>query len=274
MAFFRKKKEIPHGLWMKCQECGKTVFTKAVAENQNVCPECGFHHKLSAEARVKLLIDEGTFEQLGEDVEPKDRLRFIDKEPYEDKLKKTQTKTERTEAAICGVGKIHGREVSLCCMDFQFMGGSMGVVVGERVAMAADAARERQIPLLVVATSGGARMHEGALSLMQMAKTSAAIARLREVNMPYVAILTDPCTGGVSASFAAQGDLTIAEPGALIGFAGPRVIEGTIKKTLPEGFQRAEFLLEHGVVDLIVDRREMRARIANLLAMMTRQPAP
>ncbi len=265
MAFFRKKKEIPLGLWMKCPECGKMVFTKTVEQNMNVCPECGHHLKISAQTRIEQLIDAGTFEGFGEDVKPRDLLRFVDKEPYEEKLKKTQAKSGHSEAALAGRGRLGGRRVTICALDFTFMGGSMGVVVGERIALAADDARERRVPLIIVATSGGARMHEGALSLMQMAKTSAAIARLRQARLPYVSVLADPCTGGVSASFAAQGDVTLAEPGALIGFAGPRVIEGTIKKTLPEGFQRAEFLLEHGYIDRIVKRQDLKDEIGRIL---------
>ena len=272
MAFFRKKKEIPLGLWMKCPECGKMIFAKTVEQNLNVCPECGHHMKIGAEARMRMLLDEGSFEPLGEDVKPVDRLRFVDKEPYGDKLKKTQGKSGRTEGALAGRGRLGGRPVTFCALDFNFMGGSMGVVVGERVTLAAEDALERRVPLVLVATSGGARMHEGALSLMQMAKTSAAIGRLRDAAVPYVTILADPCTGGVSASFAAQGDITIAEPGALIGFAGPRVIQSTIKKTLPEGFQRAEFLLEHGYIDRIVPRTELKDELGRILDYIAPTP--
>ncbi|MFV1959715.1 MAG: acetyl-CoA carboxylase carboxyltransferase subunit beta, partial [Planctomycetota bacterium] len=220
MAFFsRKKKEIPLGLWMKCPECGKMVFTKTVEQNLSVCPECDFHMKMGAEARMRMLVDEGTFEPLGEDLEPRDTLRFVDREPYSEKLQKSQAKSGRTEAAMAGRGQLDGRPITFCALDFGFMGGSMGVVVGERVARAAEDALERRVPFVLVATSGGARMHEGALSLMQMAKTSAVIARLKQARIAYVTVLADPCTGGVSASFAAQGDVTLAEPGPLIGFA-------------------------------------------------------
>ncbi len=272
MAFFRKKKDIPLGLWMKCPECGKMVFSKSVTENENVCPECEHHLKLSARDRVKLLLDEDSFEPMGEDLEPRDVLRFTDKEEYGVKLKKTQAKTGATEALLGGRGMLEGRPVNLCVMDFTFLGGSMGVVVGERVARVAEDALERRVPLILVATSGGARMHEGALSLMQMAKTSAVIARLREASVPYITILADPCTGGVSASFAAQGDITLAEPGALIGFAGPRVIQSTIKRSLPEGFQRSEFLLEKGYVDRIVERKDLKAELARLLDYLMPRP--
>ena len=266
--FFRKKKDIPLGLWMKCPDCTKMVFTKTVEQNQNVCPECGFHLKLTAEHRIRLLVDEDSFEAIGADLEPRDVLHFTDKDSYETKLKKNQAKSGVTEAVLGGRAMIDGHPVNVCAMDFGFMGGSMGVIVGERIALVAEDALERAVPLIVIATSGGARMHEGALSLMQMAKTSAVIARLRAANLPYVTILADPCTGGVSASFAAQGDITLAEPGALIGFAGPRVIQGTIKRTLPEGFQRSEFLLEKGYVDRIVPRDQLRDELARILGYL------
>jgi len=266
--FFRKKKDIPLGLWMKCPDCSKMVFTKSVEQNENVCPECGFHMKLTAEHRIQLLVDEGSFEELGGDLQPRDVLHFTDKESYEAKLKKSQAKSGATEAVLGGRALLEGHPVNICAMDFGFMGGSMGVIVGERIAVVAEDALERKAPLIVIATSGGARMHEGALSLMQMAKTSAVIARLREANVPYITILSDPCTGGVSASFAAQGDVTLAEPGALIGFAGPRVIQGTIKRTLPEGFQRSEFLLEKGYVDRIVPRAKLRQEVAGILGFL------
>ncbi|MDJ0523100.1 MAG: acetyl-CoA carboxylase, carboxyltransferase subunit beta [Planctomycetota bacterium] len=265
MAFFRKKKEIPVGLWMKCPACGKMAFTKTVEEKQNCCPECDHHMKVNGPTRAKQLLDEGSFEPIGEELEPKDILRFKDEHSYEDKLKKTAAKAGVSEACTAGRGTIGGIPVTLAALDFTFRGGSMGVVVGERIALAADDAYERKAPLIVVATSGGARMQEGALSLMQMAKTSATIARLREEGIPYIVILADPCTGGVSASFAAQGDVTLAEPGALIGFAGPRVIQNTIKTSLPEGFQRAEFLLEKGYVDRIVNRRDLKQELQTLL---------
>ncbi len=269
---FRKK--VPAGLWMKCENdaCGKMAFTKTIQENANVCPECGYHMKVDARRRVDLLLDAGSFHAIGEDVQPADILRFTDSEPYEKKIARARQKTGVSEACLSGTGTIGGRPVAIAVLDFSFMGGSMGVVVGERVALAAEAALSARSPLIIVSSSGGARMHEGALSLMQMAKTSAAIARLREAKLPFVSVLADPCTGGVSASFAAQGDVTIAEPGALIGFAGPRVIESTIKTTLPEGFQRAEFLKEKGFIDRIVDRRKLREELIAIFAFLF--PAP
>jgi acetyl-CoA carboxylase carboxyl transferase subunit beta len=272
---FRKKREIPAGLWTKCTNdaCGKMAFSKSIQENANVCPECGHHMKLEARRRVDLLLDAGSFRAVGEDVVPVDVLRFHDgTEAYEHKLRRTRAKGPASEACIAGRGTMGGRPVALAVLDFGFLGGSMGVVVGERVALAAEAALADRVPFLVVASSGGARMHEGPLSLMQMAKTSAAIGRLRQAGVPYIAVLADPCTGGVSASFAAQGDVTIAEPGALIGFAGPRVIESTIRTTLPEGFQRAEFLAEKGFIDRIVDRRKLRDEILAILAYLAPLP--
>ncbi|MFO0934762.1 MAG: acetyl-CoA carboxylase, carboxyltransferase subunit beta [Planctomycetota bacterium] len=272
---FRKKREIPAGLWTKCTNaaCGKMAFSKTIQENVNVCPECSHHMRLEARRRVDLLLDAGTFQPIGDDIVPVDVLRFNDgTEAYEQKLKRTRAKGQNGEAALAGRGTMGGRPVVLAVLDFSFLGGSMGVVVGERVALAAEAALKDRVPLIVVSSSGGARMHEGPLSLMQMAKTSAAIARLRPAKIPYISVLADPCTGGVSASFAAQGDLTLAEPGALIGFAGPRVIESTIRTTLPEGFQRAEFLAEKGFIDRIVDRRKLREEILSILAYLAPLP--
>ncbi len=271
MPFFRKKREIPAGLWMKCPACGKMAFTKTVEENLRVCPECDHHMKVNGPLRAKQLLD-GAGERIGEELVPQDTLRFNSEgETYEDVLERSRVKSGVSEAATAIRGTIDGIPVTLLAMDFSFRGGSMGVVVGERVALAADDAFERKVPFILVATSGGARMQEGALSLMQMAKTSATIARLKEASIPYIVILADPCTGGVSASFAALGDITIAEPGALIGFAGPRVIQNTIKAKLPEGFQRSEFLLEKGYVDRIVDRRSMKEELASILRYL--QPA-
>ena len=273
MAFFRKKKEIPIGLWMKCPACGKMAFTKTVEENLHVCPECDHHMKVNGPTRVKHLLDEGSFESIGEELEPKDILRFGEaeanaKDSYEDKLRKTAVKAGVSEACTAGRGTLGGHPISIAALDFTFRGGSMGVVVGERIALAAEDALARKAGLIVVATSGGARMQEGALSLMQMAKTSATLAKLREAGLPYIVVLADPCTGGVSASFAALGDVTLAEPGALIGFAGPRVIQTTIRTTLPEGFQRAEFLLEKGYIDRIVHRRDLKQELSSLLDFM------
>ena len=286
MAFFRRKPKqgaggpgesrIPLGLWMKCPSaaCGKMVFTKTVEENFHVCPDCGFHMKVGAAHRVRHLIDEGTWEPFAEDLQPKDVLRFVDTESYEAKIKKSAAKSGLSEAALVGRGLLGGRPITMCVLDFGYMGGSMGVVVGERFARAAEDALERRAAFLTIASSGGARMHEGALSLMQLAKTSAVVARLHAARVPYVTLLADPCTGGVSASFAAQGDITLAEPGALIGFAGPRVIESTIKTNLPEGFQRAEFLLEHGYIDRIVPRPKLKEELGSLLDFLVRAAAP
>lgn len=269
MAFFRKKKEIPIGLWMKCPSCGKMAFTKTVEENLYVCPDCDHHMKVNGPMRIKHLIDEGTFESIGGELVPKDILRFGEtgdkRDSYEDKLRKTAAKSGVNEACTAGRGKLDGHDISIAALDFTFRGGSMGVVVGERIALAADDACEHGNALLVIATSGGARMQEGALSLMQMAKTSATLARVREAGLPYLVLLADPCTGGVSASFAALGDVTLAEPGALIGFAGPRVIQDTVRATLPEGFQRAEFLLEKGYIDRIVHRKNLKKELSALL---------
>ncbi len=272
MAFFRKKKEIPIGLWMKCPACGKMAFTKTVEENLHVCPECDHHMKVNGPTRVKHLLDESSFESIGEELEPKDILRFRDEHDYGDKLKKTQAKSGVSEACTAGLGTLDGKPVAVAFLDFTFRGGSMGVVVGERVALAAELALEHRAPLIIISTSGGARMQEGALSLMQMAKTSATLAKLREAGIPFISVLADPCTGGVSASFAAQGDITIAEPNALIGFAGPRVIQNTIKTQLPEGFQRAEFLLEKGYIDRIVHRSVLKEELSALLDYL--KPVP
>lgn len=275
MAFFRKKKEIPVGLWMKCPSCGKMAFTKTVEENLHVCPDCDHHMKVNGPTRLRQLLDDRKYEAIGEDLEPRDLLRFKeDVGTYEDKLKKSRLKAGVTEAVTVGRGHLEGIAVTVAAMDFSFRGGSMGVVVGERIARGAEDALARRVPYLVVATSGGARMQEGALSLMQMAKTSAMIARLREEGIPYLVVLADPCTGGVSASFAAQGDVTFAEPGALIGFAGPRVIQNTIKAQLPEGFQRAEFLLAKGYVDRVVHRRDLKKELATVLRYLEPRARP
>jgi acetyl-CoA carboxylase carboxyl transferase subunit beta len=269
MAFFRKKKEIPIGLWMKCPSCGKMAFTKTVEENLHVCPDCGHHMKVGAATRMRQLLDDASYELVGEDLETHDILRFKEENStYEEKIKKSRQKAGVSEAVLVAKGRLGGFDVTVAVMDFAFRGGSMGVVVGERIALAAEDALARRVPLILVATSGGARMQEGALSLMQMAKTSAVIARMREERVPYVVVLADPCTGGVSASFAAQGDVTLAEPGALIGFAGPRVIQNTIKAQLPDGFQRAEFLLEKGFIDRIVHRRDLKKELAALLGFL------
>ncbi|MHC4340777.1 MAG: acetyl-CoA carboxylase, carboxyltransferase subunit beta [Planctomycetota bacterium] len=259
---FRKKKNIPGGLWLKCPGCSAMLQRKKIMETWGVCPECEYHFKPTAEQRVQHLMDDGAFERFGEEMEPADLLSFSG---YEGTLERSRKKSGLNEAAVVGHGKLDGMPVAFGALDFNFVGGSMGVVVGSRVALTAEYALEHRMPLITVATSGGARMQEGALSLMQMAKTSAAIARLGEESLPYISVLADPCTGGVIASFAALGDIIVAEPGALIGFAGPRVIKTTIQAQLPEGFQRAEFLLEHGFVDRIVHRSKLKEEIASCL---------
>jgi len=259
---WRKKKNIPGGLWSKCPGCGAMLQRKKIDEAFGVCSECQFHFKLGARQRIASLADEGTFQEIATDLETRDPLGF---DGYADTLDRSRKKSGVDEAAVVGHGKLDGIEVGLGALDFNFVGGSMGVVVGTRVMLVAEHALERKMPLVLVSTSGGARMQEGALSLMQMAKTSAAIARLGEAGLPYVSVLADPCTGGVIASYAALGDVILAEPLALIGFAGPRVIQTTIGAQLPEGFQRAEFLLDHGFVDRIVPRPQLKAEIATCL---------
>lgn len=267
MAWRFRRKEMPSGLWTRCPKCEAMLYKSKVAEALETCPECGEHFRIDAPRRLEITVDGGlgeasSFEELGRDVMPRDALGFMDKVPYSEKLEREQEKTGDTEAVKIGRAKIHGIPIMLGVMNFKFLGGSMGLVVGEKITMAVEMALEEDLPLVVFAASGGARMHEGILSLMQMAKTSSAIARFREGSKPYVSVLTHPTTGGVTASFAALGDLMFAEPGALIGFAGPRVIQTTLKADLPEGFQRAEFLLEKGFIDRIVPRHEMRGQLA------------
>ena len=263
---FRRKKDTPGGLWTKCPQCGGMLQRRTLEKSANVCTECGHHLRMGAKQRIKQMLDENTFEEFGTDVKSGNPLEF---DGYPDTLKRSKDKSGASEAAIVGSGKLDGIDICFGTFDFSFVGGSMGIVVGERVTLAAEAALARGIPLVLVSTSGGARMHEGALSLMQMAKTSAAIARLGEARLPYISILADPCTGGVIASFAALGDVIVAEPKALIGFAGPRVIETTIGAQLPEGFQRAEFLLDRGFIDRVVPRGELKAEIASCLRFCT-----
>jgi acetyl-CoA carboxylase carboxyl transferase subunit beta len=260
-----KAEGIPAGLWMRCPECGDMLFRKVVEENFNVCPACQHHFRISARTRVKQLCDEGTFEEMFQDIEPVDAITFVDKKSYGDRLKAEQMKSGERDAVLCGQGFVKGRPLMLAVMDPTFMMGSMGSVVGERLTRTIEEAAERKLPLVIVSCSGGARMQESTLSLMQMAKTSAALAKLDEAGCLYISMLADPTTGGVTASFAMLGDFIIAEPKALIGFAGPRTIWNTIKQELPEGFQRAEFLREKGFLDFIVPRRELRSEIARLI---------
>ncbi|MBD3161606.1 MAG: acetyl-CoA carboxylase carboxyltransferase subunit beta [Candidatus Latescibacteria bacterium] len=263
---FRKKRDMPSGLWMKCRACGKMVYRKQVEERLNVCPECGHHEKIPGWDRVAITLDEGSFEPFAEEYRPSDVLGFTDRDPYGEKLATAQEKTGLSEAALVGIGSLKGMRVVMGVLDFSFFGGSMGQVVGERITAAAERAAEEQVPLLVFSASGGARMQEGAVSLMQMAKTSAAIRRLKaSPRTPYISVLTNPTTGGVTASFAALGDIIVAEPKALIGFAGPRVIQTTLRTDLPDGFQTAEFLLKKGFLDRIVPREQLRDELSRLL---------
>ena len=260
-----KKKEMPGGLWLKCESCSQMIYRKELEEKGMVCPACDFHFTLPGRVRVAMTIDEGTFHELYADLTALDRLEFTDQVPYSEKVRRTVERVKQKEALICGTGHIEGRPVVLAVLDFSFMGGSMGEVVGEKVSLACDLARTRREPLVIFTSSRGARMHEGMLSLMQMAKTSAALASLNESGGFSVCVLSNPTTGGVTASFASVCDVTLAEPGALIGFAGPRVIATTLKQELPPGFQRAEFLLDKGQVDKIVRRHELRAMLARLV---------
>jgi acetyl-CoA carboxylase carboxyl transferase subunit beta len=260
---------IPEGLWLRCPQeqggCGEMLFRKVLEESLNVCPSCQYHFRISARARINHLVDEGSFEERYADVEPVDPLKFVDKKAYKDRLASEQKKSGNPDAVVCGKGFIKGRPIMLAVMDPTFMMGSMGSVVGEKITRAIEAAAEEALPLLVVSCSGGARMQESSLSLMQMAKTSAALARLDDAGGVFISLLADPTTGGVTASFAMLGDFILAEPKALIGFAGPRTIWNTIKVELPDGFQRSEFLKEHGFVDFVVHRKELRSEIARLV---------
>ena len=260
-----KKEGIPEGLWMRCTECGAMLFRKVVEEGLFVCPECQHHFRISARVRIAQLVDPGSFEEMFADVEPTDPLKFVDKKSYSERLTSEAAKSGEPDAVVCGKGFIKGRPIMMAAMDPTFMMGSMGSVVGEKITRTIEAAAAEKLPLLIVSCSGGARMQESALSLMQMAKTSAALARLDDAGVLFISLLADPTTGGVTASFAMLGDFIIAEPKALIGFAGPRTIWNTIKVELPEGFQRSEFLEEHGFVDFVVHRKDLRNEIARLV---------
>jgi len=271
MAWFpRRKKEMPEGLWQRCPGCEEYIYKKQIEESGECCPSCGEHFPISARRRIAITADEGTFEEIGGDVEGRDVLGFHDgKGAYSEKLVKSRRASGLSDACLAGSGRIHGIRCVIASLDFGFLGGSIGYAVGEKVALALDAAREANVPCVVFTASGGARMHEGALSLMQMAKTSVAVHRFKqEARAPYITVLTNPTTGGVTASFAALGDLVFAEPRALIGFAGPRVIKNTIRQDLPKGFQTSEFLLEHGFVDKIVPRRELRETLARTFTLL------
>lgn len=268
-----KKRSIPEGVWDKCGSCSEALYRPELEENLMVCPKCGHHMAIRARARLTALFDEGSTVEIGARLAPVDVLKFKDSKRYAERIKSTQKATGEFDALVALRGTLKGRALVASSFDFAYMGGSMGSVVGERFTLAAETALEIGCPFVNFSASGGARMQEGLLSLMQMAKTSAALAKLREAGLPYISVLTHPTTGGVSASFAMLGDINIAEPHALIGFAGPRVIEQTVRETLPEGFQRSEFLLEHGAIDQIVDRRQMRDRLADLTSLLMNQPA-
>ncbi len=268
------KRNVPEGLWEKCEKCGAVLYGPELERNLEVCPKCGHHRPIGARKRLESFLDPDSTAEIAADLAPTDVLKFRDSKKYVDRIKSTQKATGEKDALIVMRGSLKGQGVVAAAFEFRYMGGSMGSVVGEKFARAAELALADKVPLVCFTASGGARMQEGLFSLMQMAKTSAALARLRAAGVPYIVVLTHPTTGGVSASLAMLGDLNIAEPYALIGFAGPRVIEQTVRETLPEGFQRSEFLVEHGAVDMIVDRREMRDKLAALLALLLRKPLP
>jgi acetyl-CoA carboxylase carboxyl transferase subunit beta len=283
LAWFKKEKtpkqpieerrvKIPGGLWVKCEFCKEIIYKKEVARNGNVCPKCGYHFRIGARERLASLFDNGLYEEVDRNVQPTDPLSFKDTKPYKDRLKAYQSSTGLKDAVINAVGLVGGIPTVISAMEYGFMGGSMGSVVGEKIARAAEHALDERKPLIVVSASGGARMQEGVLSLMQMAKITSVLALLDEEGIPFISILTDPTTGGVTASYAMLGDLNIAEPRALIGFAGPRVIEQTIREKLPEGFQRSEFLLEKGMIDMVVDRANLRDTVIRCLRFMAGEP--
>jgi acetyl-CoA carboxylase carboxyl transferase subunit beta len=262
-----KPSRVPEGLWIKCEGCQQTIWHKEVEQNQSVCPKCNYHFRISSEERFRQLLD-GGYKEVFANILSVDVLRFKDTKKYKDRLQSSWNSLGKSDAVRVVTGEIGGRPVVLCAMEYAFMGGSMGTVVGEKITLAIEKSLETRMPLIILSCSGGARMQEGALSLMQMAKISAALARLDDEGIPFISILTDPTTGGVSASYAMLGDLNIAEPKALIGFAGPRVIEQTIRQKLPEGFQRSEFLLEHGMLDMIVDRKNLKDFLIRALNFM------
>ena len=284
MAWFRKDKkklpspaqrrESPSDVWVKCESCGETIYRKELTRNHWVCPKCRYHFRISSRDYVELLCDPGSFHEADAGLLPVDPLGFVDRKPYVERLAEYRQRTGRNEAVLCGDAEIGRVPIALAVMDFGFIGGSMGSVVGEKVARTVERGLEGERAVVIVSASGGARMMEGVLSLMQMAKTAALLALLDERGLPFVSILTDPTTGGVTASYASLGDLILAEPGARIGFAGPRVIKQTIGQDLPEGFQTAEFLLAHGLVDAVVDRAELRPTVARALRHLSRLPAP
>ncbi len=270
----KRTRSVPEGVWIKCARCDAQLYRNELERNLQVCPKCDHHMRIGARMRLKFFLDPESSEELSGNLESEDPLKFRDSKKYRDRIAQAQKKTGEKDALITATGMLLDRAVVACAFEFAFMGGSMGSVVGERFARAANYATENNMPLISFSASGGARMQEALFSLLQMAKTAAALARLANAGVPYVSVLTDPTTGGVSASLGMLGDVNIAEPGALIGFAGPRVIEQTVREKLPEGFQRSEFLLDHGAVDMIVDRRQMRDQIADLLAKFEQRPSP
>jgi acetyl-CoA carboxylase carboxyl transferase subunit beta len=270
----KRTRSVPEGVWIKCPKCDAQLYRNELERNLQVCPKCDHHLRIGARQRLGFFLDPDSQQELSGQLEPQDPLKFRDSKRYRDRIVQAQKKTGEKDALVSVSGTLLGRPVVVCAFEFGFMGGSMGSVVGERFARAANHAAENGMPLISFAASGGARMQEALFSLLQMAKTSAALARLGEKRVPFISVLTDPTTGGVSASLAMLGDVNIAEPNALIGFAGPRVIEQTVRQKLPEGFQRSEFLLDHGAIDMIIDRREMREQVADLLAKFERRPSP
>ncbi len=270
----KRTRSVPEGVWIKCAKCDAQLYRNELERNLQVCPKCEYHMRIGARRRLEIFLDPDSQQELSAGLESLDPLKFRDSKRYRDRLVQAQKKTGEKDALVSVTGSLLGRPVVVCAFEFAFMGGSMGSVVGERFARAVDHATENKMPLIAFSASGGARMQEALFSLLQMAKTSAALARLGNRGVPYISVLTDPTTGGVSASLAMLGDVNIAEPNALIGFAGPRVIEQTVGQRLPEGFQRSEFLLDHGAIDMIVDRREMRQQIADLLAKFEHRPSP
>ena len=264
----KKKKNVPEGLWTKCRQCEAVLYQPEAIKNGHVCPKCGHHERLTGRDRIDYFLDEGGWEEIAPNVQPEDPLKFKDSKKYRDRIAATQKSTGEKDALVAAKGQLKGRDVIVTAFNFNYMGGSMGSVVGEKFVRAAHQALEQRLPLINFSASGGARMQESLFSLMQMSKTSAALKRMKMAGLPYISVLTNPTTGGVSASLAMLGDVNIAEPNALICFAGPRVIEQTVREKLPEGFQRSEFLLEHGAIDLIVTRSEMRDTISNLLNLL------
>ena len=269
-----KPSRVPEGLWVKCPECAQIIYNKDLEKNLSVCPKCAYHFRIGAAERLRGLFDDGAWIEHFPNLTSTDPLTFTDTKPYRDRLRTTMAATGVKDAVVIATGRLDGLDTVIAAMEYSFIGGSMGVVVGEKITRAAEMALEGRQPLIVISCSGGARMMEGALSLMQMAKISAALARMDRAGVPFISVLTDPTTGGVTASFAMLGDVNIAEPKALIGFAGPRVIEQTIRQKLPEGFQRSEFLVDHGMLDLIVDRRDMKGMLGRILRFMRAEPAP